>query len=38
VNALVGRHLRIKQHLEQQITQLLGQVRPVAALNGVETS
>ena len=34
--ALVGRHLGIKQHLKQQIAQLLGQVRKVAALDGVE--
>jgi hypothetical protein len=34
--ALVGRHLRIKQHLQQQVAQLLGQVRKVAPLNGVE--
>ena len=34
--ALVGRHLRIKQHLQQQIAQFLGQVRKVAPLNGVE--
>ena len=33
---LVGRHFCIKQHLEQQVAQLLGQVRPVAALDGVE--
>ena len=34
--AFVGRHLRIKQHLQQQIAQLLGQMRKVAPLNGVE--
>jgi hypothetical protein len=34
--ALVGRHLRIEQHLEQQIAQLFCQVRKVAPLNGVE--
>ena len=34
--AVVGRHLGIKQHLQQQVAQLLGQVRPVAPLNRVE--
>jgi hypothetical protein len=34
--AFVGRHLGIKQHLQQQIAQLLGQMRKIAPLNGVE--
>ncbi len=34
--ALVGRHLGIKQHLQQQVAQLLGQMRKVAPLDGVE--
>jgi hypothetical protein len=34
--AVVGRHLGIKQHLQQQVAQFLGQVRPVAPLDGVE--
>ncbi len=33
---LVGRHLRIKQHLQQQVAQLFGQMRKVAALNGIK--
>ncbi len=34
--ALVGGHLGIEEHLQQQIAELLGQVREVAALDGVE--
>jgi len=34
--ALVGRHLGIKQNLQKQIAQLLGQVGKVAPLDGVE--
>jgi hypothetical protein len=33
---LVGRHFGIKQHLKHQVAQLLGQVRKVALLDGVE--
>ena len=34
--ALVGGHLRIEQHLQQQIAEFFGKMREVAALNGVE--
>ena len=34
--AFVGRHLRVKQHLQQQVAEFFGQVRKVAALDGVE--
>ncbi len=33
---LIRRHLRIKQHLQQQIAQLLGQVRKIPPLYRVE--
>ena len=34
--AVIGSHLGIKQDLQQQIAEFFRQVRPVAALNGVE--
>ena len=34
--AIVGGHLRVKEHLQHQVAQFLGQMRPVAALDGVE--
>jgi len=33
---LVGRHLGIEQHLQKQVAQLLGQVRKIPPLDGVE--
>ena len=33
---LVCGHLRIEQHLQQQVAEFLGKVRKVTALNGVE--
>ena len=32
----LARHLRVKQHLQQQVAQFLGQVRPVATLDRVQ--
>ena len=34
--AVIGRHLGVEQHLQQQIAQFFGQVRKVAPLDGVE--
>ena len=34
--AFVGRHLRIEQHLQQQVAEFFGKMRKVAALDGVE--
>ena len=34
--ALVGGHLRIEKHLKQQVAEFFGQMREVAALDGVE--
>ena len=34
--AFVGRHLRVEQHLQQQVAELFGQMRKVAPLDGVE--
>ena len=34
--AFVGRHLRIKEHLQKQIAKLFGKMVEVAALDGVE--
>ena len=33
---VVGRHLGIKQDLQEQVAEFFGQMRPVAPLNGVE--
>ena len=34
--AVVGGHFRIEEHLEEQVAELFGEVREVAALDGVE--
>ena len=34
--AFVGRHLRVEQHLQQQIAEFLFKMRKIAALDGVE--
>ena len=34
--AIVGGHLRVEENLQQQVAELLGKVRKVTALDGVE--